>query len=977
MQGRDVCFVLQNRMKFPHASVEARRRLDMARSGNRLFGFAALALTLALGGAGSGPGWGHPGDPDWLFSSPGERRFVETIQGLVSRAEYDAAWVLTEQAVRRFPDSMESHRMRIQLARAMSRMERVLPGYADDARKRPDSAVARLCLALCYHQLNDLDAAEQELKAALAANPGFAQARHLDVQLARDRAPRDRQTQRLSEQFRREFPEYARGYVSEIGFLFTQQTSRRRIQAAIDAALRLPVPPVDVFDFQDNLNQRDLWYDPQTALPLYERAMAMDPDRVDLAVERALRLQALGRLGEAVEALETVVRTAPRYGQARLSLARILMDLHRYDEALAVLEKGLETVRYQDYYAPRAIRRRVDAFRFSGNYPAAEEELRRLFREYSTSPEARSARPLLLNILARKPLEGIRILPDVPFLAQKGNYCGPASLSMTLGYWGIPLDQDSIAREIYTGVAGTSPQVVREFARKRGFRTAVFEGSVELWKRLLDDGIPVLWLKMLSQGGGHYMLVVGYDDVLKEFILHNPHRATETTVSYSDIDDTWMLPSLRQSIILIPRDSPKMVWADELHESLRLYVINRAFYVITGSNLYRGLWPALAINLLVVLALALGLLAFMRATVCPDPGIGGGWFVALNVVMMLALNLIVAWTRVGQAASLLMAYFLACASLIPVVIVCALLRWLSHDWFRPGELYGLVGVVFLAWSTRAFIDDGHWQDRIPPLLIFLGALAILIPRQRMTRHVARARRGPVADPRAFLDPYLFSTKGRRGYYLAALARAELALAENAGDQVWEILATLRRARRHWPRSTRDLFSLHEAAAILFSSATKDSETDRQAAETMLRRVQRHRSPDTPLGAAAMALLAYCSATAPGGNNPPNNPLLWEMEYIEPLRRYLKSLKSWPRLPGVPRAAYTHHPHLLVRIIPLLIEQSLARVHGIAPADAKMKLEAHNAPTPTFPAAATLPSPIHPPPPVQPLLTPLERRLAGK
>lgn len=948
----------------------------MARSGNRLFGFAALALTLVLVGAGSGSGWGHPGDPDWLFSSPEERRLVETIQGLVSRTEYDAAWMLTEQTARRLPDSMENHRMRIQLARAMSRMERVLPGYADDARARPDSTVARLSLALCYHQLNDLDAAEQELKAALAANPGFAQARHLEVQLARARAPRDRRTQRLSEQFRREFPDYARGYVSEIGFLFTQHASRRRIQSAIDAALRLAVPPADVFDFQDDLNQRNLWYDPQTALPLYERALAIDPDRVDLAVERALRLQSLGRLGEAVEALEAVVRDAPRYGQARLSLARILMDLHRYDDALAALERGLETVRYQDYYAPRAIRRRVDAFRFSGDYASAEEELRRLFREYSTSPEARSARPLLLNILARKPLEGIRILPDVPFLAQKGNYCGPASLSMTLGYWGIPLDQDSIAREIYTGVAGTSPQVVREFARKHGFRTTVFEGGIELWKRLLDDGIPILWLKMLSQGGGHYMVVVGYDDVLKEFILHNPHRATETTISYSNIDDTWMLPSLRQSIILVPADSPKAVWTEQLGESARLYVINRAFYVVTGSNLFRGLWPALAINLLVVLALAIGLLVFMRATVCPDPGVGGIGFVALNVGVMLALNLIVAWTRVGQAASLLMAYFLVCVSLIPVVMVCGLLRWLSHDWFRPGELYGLVGAVFAAWSTRAFIDDGYWQDRIPPLLIFLGALVILIPRQRMTRRVARARRGPVADPRLLLEPYLFDARGRGGYYLAALARAELALGENAGDQVREVLSTLRRARRHWPRSTRDLFTLHEAASLLFDTRTGPAEkipqADREVAEAMLRRIVRHRGPDTALGASASALLAYCSATTPTGRNPTPDPLLWEMEYIEPPRRYLRSLKSWPRLPGVPRAAYTHHPHLLVRIIPLLVERSLALANGDPrAADTERKPEERDAPR--RPAATV--SPIQPTAPVQPLLTPLERRLA--
>ncbi len=191
-------------------------------------------------------------------------------------------------------------------------------------------------------------------------------------------------------------------------------------------------------------------------------------------------------------------------------------------------------------------------------------------------------------------------MTDLPFLQQRGNYCGPASLNMLLAHWGIHQTQDEIAARVYTGIAGTPPQVLHHFARSLGMKSAEFKADEATWKRLIDAGYPILWLQMLggnsrlSGGGGHYRVVTGYDDILKSWIVHDPNYFTAIRIPYDKIRDTWILPSVQRSLIFFPADRANDPLIAPLKPTPILFITNWAMYVATGANLFVGLFPGAA-----------------------------------------------------------------------------------------------------------------------------------------------------------------------------------------------------------------------------------------------------------------------------------------------------------------------------------------------------------------------------------------------
>jgi tetratricopeptide (TPR) repeat protein len=476
-----------------------------------------------------------------------------------------------DQLAKDFPRSDEAQLTRMSVYRSMGRLDSILAEYTAAAEKETTNALLQLCVAIGHFEARQIGPAQAALDRTLELRPDFVQARHFRVQLLRGDEKRSAEAIKLGEKLRADHPDFVRGLISEMRYLSGQGAPESKLRQLIAHAKSLPVPPPEVFEFEDDLNQRALWYDPATAIPLYDRALAIDPNRVDIATVRAHRLAALGRTPEALAQLEEVVAKAPGYAEGRLLLARMLMDLQRFQESVDLLSVGFRKVRFQDWYGPRARQTRAEAFLRAGRMNEAIEELQHLIFEYAGNRMAVGARQTLLSLYGRKPTDKVKLLPEVPFLAQKGNYCGPASISMALGYWKVALTQDEIAKDLYTGVAGTAPQVMQEYARVKGFRTATFEGNVERWKKLIDAGVPVLWLTMLQRQGGHYILVVGYNDVTRTFYLHNPHRATVTEVSYDNLKDEWpLLPSLVRSIVLVPEASPAVSMLDELQPTTRL-----------------------------------------------------------------------------------------------------------------------------------------------------------------------------------------------------------------------------------------------------------------------------------------------------------------------------------------------------------------------------------------------------------------------
>src|SRR5512137_2571055 len=109
---------------------------------------------------------------------------------------------------------------------------------------------------------------------------------------------------------------------------------------------------------------------------------------------------------------------------------------------------------------------------------------------------------------------------------QLWNNCGPATLSMNLGFYGWPGSQVEAAKFLKPDPEdkNVSPDQMVEFARSVGYNALHrVNGTPELIKALLRAGVPVLIEKGFEPEAdlgwmGHYELIVGFNDLQQEFI---------------------------------------------------------------------------------------------------------------------------------------------------------------------------------------------------------------------------------------------------------------------------------------------------------------------------------------------------------------------------------------------------------------------------------------------------------------------------
>ena len=109
---------------------------------------------------------------------------------------------------------------------------------------------------------------------------------------------------------------------------------------------------------------------------------------------------------------------------------------------------------------------------------------------------------------------------SVPFIRQKGDWCGPAALAMVLKFHGHEASQDEIAARVHTVKGGGVLNLdLKLYARSLGFHAESRSGKLEDIKRELADGRPVI-CTIAQKRGLHYLPVVGYDEPKKELLVH-------------------------------------------------------------------------------------------------------------------------------------------------------------------------------------------------------------------------------------------------------------------------------------------------------------------------------------------------------------------------------------------------------------------------------------------------------------------------
>lgn len=133
-------------------------------------------------------------------------------------------------------------------------------------------------------------------------------------------------------------------------------------------------------------------------------------------------------------------------------------------------------------------------------------------------------------------------ISSVPFIYQKDKRCGTAALAGVLHYYGDPISEEAIAGDIFSKeLKGTLLSDLENFARRRGFYTRVYPGSLSDLKRHIERNEPVIIL--IDEGFSvyqrpHYLVAVGYSEKRRLVIVHTGTEA-DALWSYGRLESAW------------------------------------------------------------------------------------------------------------------------------------------------------------------------------------------------------------------------------------------------------------------------------------------------------------------------------------------------------------------------------------------------------------------------------------------------------
>jgi tetratricopeptide (TPR) repeat protein len=129
---------------------------------------------------------------------------------------------------------------------------------------------------------------------------------------------------------------------------------------------------------------------------------------------------------------------------------------------------------------------------------------------------------------------------------QTWNNCGPATISMALGYFGASEGQAQAARHLKPDPddKNVSPDELARYARDRGFEALVrVNGNHETMRALLALGVPVIvetWF--VPEPGdemGHYRVLIGYSDADRRFVTDDSYNGPGVSLDYDIFDELW------------------------------------------------------------------------------------------------------------------------------------------------------------------------------------------------------------------------------------------------------------------------------------------------------------------------------------------------------------------------------------------------------------------------------------------------------
>lgn len=132
-------------------------------------------------------------------------------------------------------------------------------------------------------------------------------------------------------------------------------------------------------------------------------------------------------------------------------------------------------------------------------------------------------------------------IPDVPFIEQKNDFCGPASMAIIMNFYDVNITQEEIAKEIYSlELKGTLSLALAMYPVTKGFEADMYNGNLDDLKQRLRERFPLIVsvMERANKDRAHYMVVWGYDDLGKLLYVHSGVK-DGMNIAYSRFMDMW------------------------------------------------------------------------------------------------------------------------------------------------------------------------------------------------------------------------------------------------------------------------------------------------------------------------------------------------------------------------------------------------------------------------------------------------------
>ncbi|MBZ5497498.1 MAG: C39 family peptidase [Acidobacteriia bacterium] len=169
----------------------------------------------------------------------------------------------------------------------------------------------------------------------------------------------------------------------------------------------------------------------------------------------------------------------------------------------------------------------------------------------------------LLCALAQVPAAAPKeIWLDVPFVAQVGNSCGPACISMVMKYWAASshrqpdaaADEAAIRRSLNSrNSKGVPTRDVTRYFENHGFRAYAFVGEWADLEHHVAQGRPLIVAIKQGSGTFHYLVVAGIDNAHDLLLANDPARRKLQKMKRADFESAWSRCGF-WTLLVLPKD---------------------------------------------------------------------------------------------------------------------------------------------------------------------------------------------------------------------------------------------------------------------------------------------------------------------------------------------------------------------------------------------------------------------------------------